>query len=143
MLEPNEIAQLSADLGQDLDSDGLAKAMADMDPDGSGAVDLPEFRAWFIRCVQKHALTHTDRDIVRDRDRVRVRDRDREIHTNTDTQTHTQTHTHTHTQIHTHTNRHTHRPHRHRLTKRYPRQREKKARGHLESSRAQQVLQGD
>lgn len=47
LLDRDEIAQLSRDLGKPLSEAELDDAMLSMDADGSGEVDLEEFIAWF------------------------------------------------------------------------------------------------
>ena len=47
-LELGEIAALAQNLGQDMSEEDLDDAMAEMDEDDSGGVELTEFKHWFI-----------------------------------------------------------------------------------------------
>ena len=47
-LERGEIAEMSKELGCDLTERELDLAMAEMDEDGSGGVDIEEFSAWSV-----------------------------------------------------------------------------------------------
>ena len=55
-LEREEIAAMSKELGNDLTERELDLAMAAMDEDGSGGVDLEEFTAW---CVSRPRLSRS------------------------------------------------------------------------------------
>lgn len=47
-LEREEIAEMTKELGNQLTERELDLAMAEMDEDGSGGVDLDEFAAWLV-----------------------------------------------------------------------------------------------
>ena len=47
-LEREEIAEMTKELGKQLTERELDLAMAEMDGDGSGGVDLEEFAAWSV-----------------------------------------------------------------------------------------------
>ena len=51
-LERDEIDALAKQLGRPLSSDELDAAMAEMDADGGGDVDFPEFLEWYKRSQQ-------------------------------------------------------------------------------------------
>jgi Ca2+-binding EF-hand superfamily protein len=65
-LEREEIAEMTKELGNQLTQRELDLAMAEMDEDGSGGVDLEEFAAWLVTpqpsplpalcCVQADSL---------------------------------------------------------------------------------------
>ncbi len=54
VLDRDEVAQVAASLGTELNDKQLNDAMEAMDDDGSGEVSLPEFIAWFEREQQDH-----------------------------------------------------------------------------------------
>ena len=48
-LERGEISMLAKELGQEMPEEALDAAMREMDDDGSGGIDLPEFKLWFVK----------------------------------------------------------------------------------------------
>lgn len=66
LLDRDEVAALSEQLGAPLTKVKLDAAMADMDEDGSGEVDFDEFRAWWARVKNliKSAVFCTSSDLV-------------------------------------------------------------------------------
>jgi len=59
-IDKDELAELSATLGNKLSNENLDKAMTDLDMNGDGVIDLDEFARWYFTGMNSYGdMTRT------------------------------------------------------------------------------------